>query len=88
MQPDKEIEKWLNDFELSDDEETIHLNNAQKGDLNLFLQKRYNFIQWEQGSGKTLAGIAIGNIDLKRNRRKMYSLSVQQSQLRTIGMMC
>lgn len=70
MHPDKEIEKWLNGFELSDDEETIHLNNAQKRDLNLFLQKRYNFIQWEQGSGKTLAGIAIGKYRLEKKQVK------------------
>ena len=70
MHPDKEIEKWLNDFELSDDEEIIHLNNAQKRDLNLFLQKRYNFIQWEQGSGKTLAGIAIGKYRLEKKQVK------------------
>lgn len=70
MHPDKEIEKWLNGFELSDDEETIHLNNAQKRDLNLFLQKRYNFIQWEQGSGKTLAGIAIGKYRIEKKQVK------------------
>lgn len=52
MHPDREIAAWLDNFELSDDEETIHLNDAQKRDINLFLQKRYSFIQWEQGSGK------------------------------------
>ena len=29
MHPDREIAAWLDNFELSDDEETIHLNDAQ-----------------------------------------------------------
>ena len=70
MQPDKEIASWLDSFELSDGEETIHLNVAQKKDLNLFLQKRYGFIQWEQGSGKTLAGITIGKYRLEKKQVK------------------
>lgn len=70
MVQDKNIAKWLNDFELHTDEETIRLNDTQKHDLNLFLQKRYCFIQWEQGSGKTLAGIAIGKYRLQHNNVK------------------
>jgi len=70
MKLDKGIESWLNAFELSDGEETIRLNDAQKNDLNLFLQKNYSFIQWEQGSGKTLAGIAIGKYRLEQNQVK------------------
>ena len=35
MHPDREIAAWLDNFELSDDEETIHLNDAQKRDINL-----------------------------------------------------
>lgn len=70
MQPDKEIALWLDSFELSDGEEAIHLNTAQKKDLNLFLQKRYGFIQWEQGSGKTLAGITIGKYRLEKKQVK------------------
>ena len=70
MQPNKEIASWLDSFELSDGEETIHLNAAQKKDLNLFLQKRYGFIQWEQGSGKTLAGITIGKYRLEKKQVK------------------
>lgn len=70
MQLDKEIASWLDSFELSDGEETIRLNAAQKKDLNLFLQKRYGFIQWEQGSGKTLAGITIGKYRLEKKQVK------------------
>ena len=70
MMPDADIAVWLDDFELSDGEETIHLNDAQKKDLNLFLQKNYSFIQWEQGSGKTLAGITIGKYRLEKKQVK------------------
>ena len=70
MQPNEKIAAWLDDFTLSDEENTIKLNEAQKSDLNLFLQKPYSFIQWEQGSGKTFAGIAIGKYRLQHNNVK------------------
>lgn len=62
MPENESIAKWLEDFTLWDaeNEETIHLNDIQRHDLNLILQKRYGLLQWEQGSGKTLAGIAAG----------------------------
>ena len=62
MQEDAHIANWLSSFSLWDaeNEETIHLNEIQRHDLNLILQKRYGLLQWEQGSGKTLAGIAVG----------------------------
>lgn len=62
MQTDNEIAAWLNKFTVYDqvNEEQIYLNGLQKHDINLVLQKRYALLQWEQGSGKTLAGIATG----------------------------
>lgn len=62
MEEDPKIGEWLMGFSLWDaeNEETIHLNDIQRHDLNLILQKRYGFLQWEQGTGKTLAGIAAG----------------------------
>lgn len=62
MQEDPAIAKFLTDFRLWDNEneEEIRLNEIQKHDLNLMLQKQYGLLQWEQGSGKTLAGIAVG----------------------------
>lgn len=62
MPEDASIAAWLSDFSLWDaeNEETIRLNNIQRQDLNRILQKRYGLLQWEQGSGKTLAGIAAG----------------------------
>ena len=62
MEEDPEIGAWLENFHLWDaeNEEEIRLNDIQRHDLNLMLQKRYGLLQWEQGSGKTLAGIASG----------------------------
>ena len=62
MPEDPAIAKWLSEFHLwdSENEEEIRLNDIQKHDMNLMLQKRYGLLQWEQGSGKTLAGIVAG----------------------------
>lgn len=62
MTPDPEITVWLKEFTLWDaeNEEIIQLNEIQRQDLNRILQKRYGLLQWEQGSGKTLAAIATG----------------------------
>ena len=56
------IGKWLKEFALWDaeNEEYIYLNDVQRRDINRMLQKRYGMLQWEQGSGKTLAAIAVG----------------------------
>lgn len=62
MSQSPEIAQFLDDFTVYDleNEEQIYLNEQQKLDLNLILQKQYHLLQWEQGSGKTLAGIAAG----------------------------
>lgn len=62
MTQDVKIAQFLRDFTVYDNEneEWVYLNDTQKHDLNLVLQKHYNLLQWEQGSGKTLAGIAVG----------------------------
>lgn len=62
MEEDTEIGAWLKEFRLWDaeNEEYIYLNDVQRYDINLMLQKRYGMLQWEQGSGKTLAAIAMG----------------------------
>lgn len=64
-QPD--IAQYLNGFTVYDkeNEEWIYLNDIQKHDLNLVLQKRYHLLQWEQGGGKTLAGISTGQYRMK-----------------------
>ncbi len=68
MPEDPTIAKWLSDFCLWDSEnkEEIRLNDIQKHDMNLMLQKRYGLLQWEQGSGKTLAGIAAGKYRMEQ----------------------
>lgn len=62
MPEDPNIATWLQEFTLWDmeNEEVIQLNDLQRQDINRILQKRYSLLQWEQGSGKTLAAIATG----------------------------
>lgn len=62
MQEDAEIARYLHEFAVYDqeNEEWVHLNDIQRHDLNLVLQKHYHLLQWEQGGGKTLAGISTG----------------------------
>lgn len=64
-QPD--IARYLDEFTVYDkeNEEWIYLNDTQKHDLNLVLQKHYHLLQWEQGGGKTLAGISTGQYRMK-----------------------
>ena len=56
------------DFTLWDaeNEEFIRLNDIQRQDINRILQKRYGMLQWEQGSGKTLAAIATATYRMKK----------------------
>ena len=62
MAEDPAIGTWLKEFTLWDaeNEEYIYLNDIQRRDINRMLQKRYGMLQWGQGSGKTLAAIAMG----------------------------
>jgi len=62
MEQNAQIAEFLDCFSLYDqeNEEEIRLNETQKHDLNLILQKKYHLLQWEQGAGKTLAGITVG----------------------------
>lgn len=68
MVMDENIGRFLAEFTVYDSEndEQIYLNDIQKHDLNLVLQKRNMLLQWEQGSGKTLAGIASGLYRMER----------------------
>lgn len=68
MQPNKEIEKWLNSFELSDDEENIHLNNAQKEILTCFCKRDITLSSGNRDQEKHLQVLQSGNIGLRRNR--------------------
>lgn len=64
----QDIARYLDEFTVYDreNEEQIHLNEIQKHDLNLVLQKHYTLLQWEQGGGKTLAGISTGQYRMQR----------------------
>ena len=62
MEEDAGIAEWLSGLRIWDSkkQEVIMLNDLQRHDVNLMIQKRYGMLQWEQGSGKTLAAIAVG----------------------------
>lgn len=59
MEQNPAIANILQSTELYDyvNEERVFLNPQQLKDTNLFLQKRYAFAQWNQGTGKTITGI-------------------------------
>lgn len=67
MQPDPFIADYLENFTVYDPEreEQLYLNDIQKQDINKVLQKKYALLQWGQGSGKTLAGIAVSSYRMK-----------------------
>ncbi len=51
------IDYYLNNFTFKNKQKAIcELNEIQKIDAGLVLQKRYSQLNWEQGSGKTIAG--------------------------------
>ena len=81
MAEDAKIAKFLDNFSLYDAEKqkSIYLEPLQKHDINLTLQKRYALLQWEQGCGKTLAGIATGLYRMKY--QKIHSTWVVSSAI-------
>lgn len=62
MELDPEIGEWLQHWELRDKwgENLVKLSDRQLDDTNLTLQKRYSYLQWSQGAGKTVSGTAQG----------------------------
>lgn len=60
MGEDREIKNFLDELTIKDyfKDEYINLNDIQKEIVNKMLQKKYGYIQAEQGSGKTLMSIS------------------------------
>lgn len=69
MQRNTTIDKFLDEFVLTPhcnngllfpetDAPVIRLNDMQKKDLGLALQKKYSILAWEMGGGKSVAGMA------------------------------
>lgn len=60
MPRNEEIDAYLHSFRLFDASrgEVIQLNDMQKHDLGLVMQKKRAILNWQQGSGKTIAAIA------------------------------
>jgi len=72
------ISNFLNAFSIADTStgETIHLNDMQKEDLNRIMQKPYSVLNWQQGAGKTLGGIAWYKYLLSQNKvRNVFIVS-------------
>ena len=56
MKPDPHLAEYLDRMTfINKDGETCEFTRLQKHDLNLVLQKRYALLNWQQGSGKTVA---------------------------------
>ena len=67
MKPDQHLAEYLDRTTfINKDGDTCEFTTLQKHDLNLVLQKRYHLLQWEQGGGKTLAGISTGRYRMER----------------------
>lgn len=64
------VMEWLDRFQYWDEEneDWVRLNPIQKHDINLQIQKDYGFLQWEQGSGKTAAAIAVGQYRMEHQK--------------------
>lgn len=70
MEQDNDIKSFLDNLVITDYEnnEEIRLNDIQKQDTNKILQKQYGFLQWGQGSGKSISGIANSLYRLNNNQ--------------------
>ncbi|MFI2856834.1 N-6 DNA methylase [Paenibacillus sp. JSM ZJ436] len=78
MDLDPKVKSFLDELVITDHEtaEQIKLNEIQKADTNKILQKQYGFIQWGQGSGKSISGIANLQYRLKYNNiRNVFIVS-------------
>lgn len=58
--PHKEIVEWLDELVIYDHSncEKIRLNEVQKGDTAKMLMKRYGYLQWGTGAGKSISAVA------------------------------
>ena len=73
MREDTSLREWLQNWELSRYDENfkevkVKLNEMQLYDTNLSLQKRYSYLHWSQGSGKTVSGTAHGMYRLEKKQ--------------------
>lgn len=66
---DDDIDKWLKSKYLYDNikDEKLYLNEKQLLDMNKILQKRYGFLQWAMGGGKSFSSLFYGLYRLENN---------------------
>jgi len=75
---DPNVSNFLDSFCITDAPtgEIIRLNAMQKEDLNRIIQKPYSVLNWQQGAGKTLGGIAWYKYLLSHNKvRNVFIIS-------------
>lgn len=53
------VKDYLDDFVFSNQHGQFKLTDVQKEDIGKVMMKRYGFLNWEQGCGKTVAGYAV-----------------------------
>jgi trans-aconitate methyltransferase len=72
MSENESIQNFLNTTSLHDytNDEIIYLNDKQKIDINLSLQKNSSYLAWETGAGKSLSSIIYGLYRLQHNHVK------------------
>lgn len=88
MTENAQLADWIDRFQYWDAQNHayIHLNPLQSHDVNLTLQKRYAFLQWEQGSGKTPAAIFAGKHRAEWELSTVYGSFPAPSPSATTGM--
>lgn len=78
MERNPEIDNYLSHFSLHNrsTQEVIKLNEKQKHDLGLVLQKKYSILAWQQGSGKSIAAMVWYKYLLENKRvRNVFVVS-------------
>jgi hypothetical protein len=72
MNEEQNIKMFLNELVIynHNTNEEIKLNELQKHDTNLMLQKKYGYLQWQQGSGKSISATAQMLYRFKHNNIK------------------
>lgn len=72
IEQDKDIEKFLSEFSVTDtvNSRIIKLNDIQRHDVNLLLQKKYSYLQYGTGAGKSICGLSMIQYRFKHNNIK------------------
>jgi len=71
MERDPELDKYIDNLTFVGMKQTeCRFNDPQKHDIGLLYQKRYSFLNWQQGSGKTAVLYHFGKYHMDNKRVK------------------